>query len=68
MTPAQLSIRFFLQLAAVVAACRGVGWLAKRYLGQPQVVGAMIAGVLLGPSLLGAVAPEIQAALFPAEY
>lgn len=32
---------------------------------QPQVVGEMVAGILLGPSLLGWVAPELSAALFP---
>lgn len=66
MTPAALSVAFFLQLFAIVATCRGVGWLAKRYFGQPQVVGEMIAGVILGPSLLGWRAPVLQAALFPA--
>lgn len=65
MTPAELSIVFFLQMAVIIAACRGVGWLAKRYLGQPQVVGEMIAGVILGPSLFGLIAPDLQAALFP---
>ncbi|MEY4489794.1 MAG: hypothetical protein RIQ79_2302 [Verrucomicrobiota bacterium] len=64
MTPFQLSIRFFLQLAVVLVACRLVGWIAKR-LGQPPVVGEMIAGVALGPSLLGLLAPSWQAALFP---
>jgi Kef-type K+ transport system membrane component KefB len=67
MAPAQLSVLFFMQLFAIVAVSRGVGWLAKRYLGQPQVVGEMIAGVLLGPSLLGLLAPEWQALLFPKE-
>ncbi len=67
MAPAQLSVLFFMQLFAIVAASRSVGWLAKRYLGQPQVVGEMIAGVLLGPSLLGLLAPEWQALLFPNE-
>ena len=65
MTPAELSIAFFLQMAVIIAACRGVGWLVKTYLGQPQVVGEMIAGVILGPSLFGLLAPELQAALFP---
>lgn len=55
---------FFLQLAAILAACRLVGYLARK-LGQPQVVGEMIAGVLLGPSLLGLLFPEVQAYLFP---
>ncbi len=64
MTNHELSIVFFLALAAILLACRLVGYLA-RYVGQPQVVGEMIAGVLLGPSLLGWIAPQAQAALFP---
>lgn len=65
MTPAQLSVVFFLQMFVIIATCRAVGWLAKKHLGQPQVVGEMIAGVILGPSLLGLLAPDIQAMLFP---
>lgn len=67
MAPAQLSVIFFAQLFAIVAVSRLVGWLAKRFLGQPQVVGEMIAGVLLGPSLFGLLAPELQAIVFPKE-
>ncbi len=52
MSAFDLSVRFFLQLAFVLAACRGVGWIARRF-GQPQVVAEMITGVILGPSLLG---------------
>lgn len=52
MTAFDLSVRFFLQLAVVLAACRVVGLMARR-VGQPQVVAEMITGVLLGPSLLG---------------
>jgi Kef-type K+ transport system membrane component KefB len=62
----QLSVFFFIQMAVILAACRGVGWLARR-IGQPQVVGEMIAGVLLGPSLFGLLAPQYQQALFPKE-
>lgn len=65
MTLAELSVRFFLQMAVIIGVSRLVGWLAKRFMGQPQVVGEMIAGVLLGPSLFGLVAPDLQAALFP---
>jgi len=65
MTPFQLSVLLFLQLAVILCVCRAVGWLAAR-IGQPQVVGEMIAGVLLGPSVLGALAPAMQAGLFPA--
>ena len=64
MSPFELSVRFFLQLAVVLVACRAVGWLAKR-IGQPPVVGEMIAGVALGPSLFGLLAPAWQAQLFP---
>jgi Kef-type K+ transport system membrane component KefB len=62
--PASIAIHFFLELAAILVACRVVG-LASQRLGQPQVVGEMIAGVLLGPSLLGRIAPDIQHHLFP---
>lgn len=59
-----LAIQFFLQLAVILLFCRVVGAVAVRF-GQPQVVAEMIAGVLLGPSFLGAFWPEIQAWLFP---
>ncbi len=62
----QLSIQFFLQFAVILGACRVVGVLVRR-LGQPQVVGEMIAGVLLGPSLFGLLAPGWHEALFPAK-
>jgi Kef-type K+ transport system membrane component KefB len=66
MPTAQLSVVFFLQMAVILIACRGVGWLAQR-LGQPQVVGEMIAGVMLGPSLFGILFPQVQQFLFPKE-
>jgi Kef-type K+ transport system membrane component KefB len=64
--PGDFSVHFFLQLAVILLACRVVGWLGKRLLAQPQVVGEMIAGVVLGPSLFGLFFPEASAALFPA--
>lgn len=67
MTLAQSSIVFFLQMAVIIAVCRCVGFLAHRFLGQPQVVGEMIAGVLLGPSVFGALAPTLHALVFPEE-
>lgn len=66
MPAAQPSVIFFFQMFVILAACRAVGWLARR-IGQPQVVGEMIAGVLLGPSFLGWLAPEWQRELFPPE-
>jgi Kef-type K+ transport system membrane component KefB len=65
--PGDISVHFFLQLAVILLACRVVGWLGKRLLAQPQVVGEMVAGVVLGPSLLGLAMPAVQGAIFPAE-
>jgi Kef-type K+ transport system membrane component KefB len=62
--PAEIAIHFFLQLTVILAACKLAGLVAQR-VGQPQVVGEMIAGVVLGPSLLGRIAPELQGDLFP---
>jgi Kef-type K+ transport system membrane component KefB len=64
MSNLQLAISFFLQLAVILGFCRLVGWVA-RWMGQPQVVAEMIAGVLLGPSLFGLLMPEWQQWLFP---
>ncbi len=66
MSAQTLSILFFLQVAVILVTCRGFGWLAQR-LGQPQVVGEMIAGVVLGPSFFGYFLSSWQAALFPKE-
>lgn len=60
----ELAVQFFLQLAIILVCCRLVGSLARR-LGQPQVVGEMVTGILLGPSLFGFYWPELQQALFP---
>jgi Kef-type K+ transport system membrane component KefB len=64
-TPTDFSVHFFLQLALILIACRVVGWIGRKFLGQPQVVGEMIAGVVLGPSLFGLLMPDLQAAIFP---
>src|SRR5712671_6323171 len=66
MTAQQLSIAFFLQMFFILAVCRVVGFLARK-LGQPQVVGEMVAGVMMGPSLLGLCCPAFQQTIFPRE-
>jgi Kef-type K+ transport system membrane component KefB len=53
-----------LQIAVIIVVARAVGILFRQ-IGQPQVMGEMVAGILLGPSLLGWVAPAASAALFP---
>ncbi len=62
----ELSASFFLQMAVILFTCRWVGAAARRA-GQPQVVGEMIAGVLLGPSLLGWIWPGSTKWLFTPE-
>jgi K+:H+ antiporter len=64
MTNQQLAIQFFLQLTCILLVCRLVGRVMP-LIGQPKVIGEMIAGILLGPSLLGLLAPSIHSALFP---
>jgi Kef-type K+ transport system membrane component KefB len=63
---AQLPLsRLLLQLIVIVLVARVFGLVARR-VGQPPVIGEIAAGVLLGPSLLGWIAPDISAFLFPA--
>ena len=57
--------RLFLQLLIIVSASCAVGWTFTRF-GQPAVVGEMIAGILLGPSLFGLLAPNIFQFVFAA--
>ncbi|MGE4182739.1 MAG: cation:proton antiporter [Limisphaerales bacterium] len=66
MSNTALAIQLFAQIAIILTACQIVGLLARR-LGQPQVVGEMITGVLLGPSLLGLFLPGLASRLFPAD-
>ncbi len=56
---------FFLGLASLLGLAHAMGEAARR-LGQPAVIGEMAAGLLLGPTVLGAIAPGFQAWLFPA--
>ncbi|MBB5927453.1 cation:proton antiporter [Streptomyces echinatus] len=62
MTPSQ-TLSLFLDLALILGLARVLG-VAARALGQPAVIGEILAGILLGPTLLGA---HLSDALFPAE-
>jgi Kef-type K+ transport system membrane component KefB len=66
MSNLQLTLYFFFQIAVILIVCQLVGVLGRRA-GQPQVVSEMLAGVLLGPSLLGLFWPHLFASLFPPE-
>jgi len=54
-----------LQIILIILAARGLGMLFTR-IGQPAVVGEMLAGIMLGPSLLGWLLPQVTALVFPA--
>jgi Kef-type K+ transport system membrane component KefB len=64
MTQVEFSQHFFLQVALILLVVGLLGKLSLR-LGQPVVVGEMIAGILIGPSVLGMLAPSLHAQLFP---
>ncbi|MCD0475154.1 cation:proton antiporter [Flavobacterium sp. EDS] len=54
------------QIITIIFVARFFGWVFKR-IGQPSVIGEIIAGIVLGPSLLGLYFPEFSMALFPVE-
>lgn len=55
----------FVQLLVIITASRLVGGLFTKF-GQPAVVGEMMAGILLGPSLFGLLTPDLFQFVFPA--
>ena len=54
-----------LQIIVIIAFARLFGFLFKK-MGQPAVIGEIVAGIILGPSVIGAYFPEINHFLFPA--
>jgi Kef-type K+ transport system membrane component KefB len=64
-SPPDALFHFLLALASVLALGTLMGRLFKA-VGQPAVIGEVIAGILLGPSLLGRVAPDLGAFVLPA--
>jgi Kef-type K+ transport system membrane component KefB len=54
------------QIVTIIIVARFFGWVFKK-IGQPTVIGEIIAGIVLGPSLLGMYFPEFSATLFPVE-
>lgn len=53
-----------LDIVVICSSAHALGW-GFRKLGQPRVIGEMLAGILLGPSLLGWLAPHLFRSLFP---
>jgi Kef-type K+ transport system membrane component KefB len=62
----ELVLHLLAQVVVILIATRAVSWLSKRFLGQTDVAGEILAGLLLGPSLLGYFAPAFSAELFHA--
>ena len=54
------------QIVTIILVARFFGWVFKK-IGQPTVIGEIIAGIVLGPSLVGMYFPGFSAALFPVE-
>ena len=52
------------QIVTIIIVARFFGWMFRK-IGQPSVIGEIIAGIVLGPSLLGMYFPEFSNALFP---
>jgi Kef-type K+ transport system membrane component KefB/nucleotide-binding universal stress UspA family protein len=57
---------FWVALLVILVAARALGALMQK-VGQPAVVGELAAGLVLGPSLLGNLAPDVTDWLFPAD-
>src|ERR1043166_790548 len=64
MSDLALSSHFFLQLGVILLVCRLLAWLCS-FVSQTNVIGEMLAGIVLGPSLFGLIAPQAQKWLFP---
>ncbi len=60
------TVLFFIQVALLLLVGRVLGEVAHR-LGQPSVMGQLIGGIVLGPSVLGLLWPEVQQTIFPAQ-
>jgi Kef-type K+ transport system membrane component KefB len=63
-TESHTLLHVLVALLVVILASRALG-AVFRYVNQPPVIGEVVAGILLGPSLLGRVAPEVSAYILP---
>ena len=59
-----LTGQILLQLIVILLAVQTFGYLCK-FIGQPRVIGEILAGLALGPTLLGAILPRVEATVFP---
>ncbi len=62
--PGGFVAQVLLAALAIIVVTRAAGWCAQR-VGQPRVIGEIVGGVLLGPTVLGALAPGVAGWLLP---
>jgi Kef-type K+ transport system membrane component KefB len=58
-----LTSQIFIQLIIILIVVQVFGYLCQ-FIGQPRVIGEVLAGLALGPTLLGAVVPRVEATVF----
>lgn len=58
-----LTSQILIQLIVILLAVQVFGYLCQR-IGQPRVVGEILAGLALGPTLLGAILPQAEVTIF----
>jgi Kef-type K+ transport system membrane component KefB len=66
LTSAEVNVHVLIAMALIITAARFFGWAISK-IGQPRVHGEILAGILLGPSLLGVIAPSALDYLFPSQ-
>src|SRR5688500_4643405 len=59
-----LTLHLLIQLIVILVATRLIVWISKRFLGQTDVAGEILTGLVLGPSVLGAFFPHVMQTLF----
>ena len=59
-------LHLIVDLAIIIVAARSLGWLARR-INQPAVIGEVLAGIILGPTVIGRIWPSVPGRLFPSE-
>lgn len=59
-------LHLIIDLVIIIVAARSLGWMAKK-INQPAVIGEIVAGILLGPTVIGRIWPSVPGQLFPKE-